>query len=672
MVAVGVAEAAVYVVDSRESPHAVWRPVGLDEVRWTEGFWGQRVRTNREHSIPAMWRLMRDSRYKPFYEHFLIAAGKREGDYHGAAWNDGDFYKWIEAACSTLATSDDPALRQAVDEAVAAVVAAQRSDGYLHTPVLIAQRNGDPGAQPFSDRHDFEVYNLGHLMTAGVMHHRVTGERSLLDAAIRAAGFLDRAFANPSPTMARQAVCPSHYMGLVELHRATGDAQWLRLAQRVLNLRGVAAGVDGGGGDDNQDRIPFLQQREAVGHAVRANYLYAGAADVYMETGDPRLVAPLEAVWRNVWEKKLYVTGACGALYDGASPDGSPDQSQITRVHQAYGRNYQLPNVTAHNETCAAVGAVLWNWRRFAATGDASALDWIELSMQNAVLAGVSLDGERYFYTNPLRVSADPPAPLRWSRAREEFIVSYCCPPNVARTLAQLSAYAYSVGDDRVSVNLYGASELDTSVAGQRFRLRQETAYPWDGEVRITIEEAPKEPVTLAFRKPFWARDGVRLQLPARVSAADVDATEDSRTTVDGFLSARAVWSPGDTLTLTLPMPIELLEAHPLVEETRNQIAVRRGPVVYCLESCDLPADVGVDDVWLRPDGEFRAVHDPSTLEGVTVIEATLGVGSQREWEGLYRPLQQAPEREVAVRLVPYFAWGNRGPSEMTVWLPRR
>ncbi|MCA9239045.1 MAG: glycoside hydrolase family 127 protein [Planctomycetales bacterium] len=654
--------AATAVVDTSTSPHAKLASVGVNEVIWTQGFWADRERVCRERTIPSMWGLMSDSRYKPFLEHFLIAAGKAEGDYHGAAWNDGDFYKWIEAACYSLAAHPDADLAAAVERSVAAVADAQRSDGYLHTPVLIRQRNGDQNAQPFADRHDFEVYNLGHLMTAGCAHFRVTGERALLTTAERAAQFLEGAFEDPTPQMARQSVCPSHYMGLIELYRTTHNPRYLRLAERVIDLRNMAAGVEGGGGDDNQDRIPFLQQSEAVGHAVRANYLYAGAADLYLETGDERLVEPLEAVWRNVTQKKLYVTGGCGALYDGASPDASPAQEQITRVHQAYGRNYQLPSITAHNETCAAIGALLWNWRRFLATGEARHVDLMELTLYNAILGGISLDGTEYFYVNPLRVVRNNPTEMRWSRRREPFIVSFCCPPNVARTVAQSSGYAYSVSKATLWVNLYGGNHLATKLDGDSIEITQETAYPWSGEITFRIKKAPSGPVTLNLRRPGWAES-----YTLSVNDAPVESGNSG-----GYLSLSRSWRSGDVVRLSFPMPVRLLESHPLVEETRNQLAVKRGPVVYCLESTDLPTGVRLEEVGLSAGAEFHSRQEDDLLSGVMTLEAELPVRDEPEWDSLYRPAREGSPRKVRCRLVPYYAWGNRGESEMSVWLPRR
>ncbi len=496
----------VPVVDVSQSPRAVVQPAELGAAQWTTGFWAERTNVCLNHSIPTMWELMRDGNYKPFLGHFLIAAGQAEGDYHGAAWNDGDFYKWLEAACAAEAIQPNAERRAAIDTAVAAIVAAQRADGYLHTPVLIRNRNGDASAKPFADRHDFEVYNMGHLITTGCVHYRVTGQRDLLNAAIKAADFLDRAFTNPTPELARQAVCPSHYMGVIELYRTTREPKYLKLAERLLAMRSIATPD---GGDDNQDRIPFTQQREAVGHAVRANYLYAGAADLVLEKNDAELTAALDAVWENVHQKKLAITGGCGALYDGASPDGAEDQTAITRIHQAYGRNYQLPNTTAHNETCAAIGGVLWNWRRYLATGESRYIDAIERAMHNAVLGGVSLVGKEYFYTNPLRVTDPLPTPLRWPRERVPFVVSYCCPPNVVRTIAELPSMAYATDKSGLVVNLYGSSRFRTAFPQGELEVEQITSFPWDGKARFRIIKCPNTPLTISFRKPAWSDEVV-------------------------------------------------------------------------------------------------------------------------------------------------------------------
>jgi DUF1680 family protein len=418
------------------------------------------------------------------------------------------------------------------------------------------------------------------------------------------------------------------------------------------------------GGDDNQDRLPFVNQREAVGHAVRANYLYAGAADLYLETGDKQLMKPLEAIWQNVVERKLYLTGGCGALYDGASPDGSEQQEQITRVHQAYGRNYQLPNLTAHNETCAAIGNVLWNWRMFLATGEAKYVDVIELSLYNAILAGISLDGVDFFYVNPLRQMEPLPTALRWARTRVPFVTSFCCPPNVLRTLAEVSGMAYSTAGDELWVNLYGGNRLTTKLNGARLALTQTTNYPWDGRVEFAIDECGGEPFALRFRIPGWC-DGATLSVNGEAVEGELASAS--------YAELRRKWNAGDHVTLNLPMPPQLIEANPQIEETRNQLAVQRGPIVYCLESPDLPVNVRVHEVALAADAELSPALEEELLGGVSAIETTASARTDGDWTGrLYRPLNAAAKQQsIKLRLIPYYAWANRGPSEMTVWIPR-
>lgn len=639
---------------------AAVQPVDLKEVQWTDGFWADRVKTVHRRSIPAMWEIMKGTKYKPFLQHFLIAAGDAEGNYRGAQWNDGDFYKFLEAVCAVYATSHDPELKAILDESIRAIGKAQRADGYIHTPVLIRQRQGDKDARPFQDRQNFEMYNMGHLITAACLHHRVTGGDDFLAIARRTADFLCETYRDPSPELARNSVCPSQYMAMVELYRTTREPQYLELAQKFLDMRKLVTD----GGDDNQDRIAFYEQREAVGHAVRANYLYAGAADLLIETGDESLRRPLEAIWKDVVDRKMYITGGCGALYDGASPDGSRDQGQISRVHQAYGRDYQLPNITAHNETCAAVGSVLWNWRMFLASGEARYVDVMELALYNAVLSGISLDGTNYFYVNPLRDLEPLPVKLRWSRTRVPFVTSYCCPPNVLRTIAEVGGYAYSKTDDSIWTNLYGANRLSTTLRGQPLKLTQQTRYPWDGRVQIAIDECPAKEFGLKLRIPSWA-DSASITVNGK--AASLKAAPGT------YAELRRRWKAGDSVELELPMAARLMEANPLVEEARNQVAIKRGPIVYCLESVDLSKGLRVQDVVMPTNSKLSARYDAKLLDGVVVVEASARVKQSPEWAGqLYRPLRGSAEREIDARFVPYYGWSNRGASEMSVWLPAK
>ncbi len=645
--------------DTSASPHVKLRSVGIGAVRWTDGFWAERFEWCRSVVIPNMWRLLEDPNISHAYDNFLVAAGRKQGRHRGPKWHDGDFYKWLEAVAFVYGTTHDPALDRQMDGIIAIIGKAQREDGYIHTPAIIAQRQHLARDAEFRDRLDFETYNMGHLMTCACVHYRATGKTSLLDIAKKATEFLYRTYKDSPDTLANNAICPSHYMGVVEMYRTTGDPRHLELARGLIDIRDrVQAGTD-----DNQDRIPFRQQTQAVGHAVRANYLCAGAADVYAETGDPSLLGALEKIWLDVASRKMYVTGATGALYNGASPDGAKAQSTIQPVHQAYGRAYQLPNLTAHCESCATVGLILWNWRMLGITGQARFADQLELALYNGLLASISLDGKGFFYTNPLARIDELPFKLRWSRRREPYISCFCCPPNVVRTIAETAAYAYGVSDDGVWVNLYGSNTLDTRLPGGAIiQLSQQTDYPWDGTIRITVDAAPTTEFSLFLRIPAWAH-GARAAVNGKPVGKDLQTGQ--------YFETRRLWSAGDRIELVLPMAVQLLEAHPLVEETRNQAAVRRGPIVYCLESVDLPDGVEIADVTISPDMHFETQHIASLLGGVTVLEANARAVESRDWnDALYRPIAPRALKTIGIRMIPYYAWGNRGDSEMTIWAP--
>ncbi|HEU5397274.1 MAG TPA: beta-L-arabinofuranosidase domain-containing protein, partial [Verrucomicrobiae bacterium] len=512
---------------------------------------------------------------------------------------------------------------------------------------------------PFSDPLNFEMYNFGHLMTTASLYYRVTGKTNFLAVACRAADYLAEVFKDPTPARANNLICPSHYMGVVELYRTTHNPRYLELAKKFLAMRNLVQD----GGDDNQDRLPFAEQKEAEGHAVRANYLYAGAADLFLEDGDPELWKPLTEIWTNVVTRKMYITGGCGALYDGASPDGSKDQKHITRVHQAYGRNYQLPNTTAYSETCANIGNVLWNWRMFLATGQAKYMDVVELALYNSVLSGGALDGTNFFYTNPLRVTDPMPTQLRWSRVRVPFVGSFCCPPNLVRTIAESADYAYGKSADAVWINLYGSSRLETQLSnGEKVVLAQETEYPWNGRVRVKILDCGKGEFALKLRIPGWAENAsLRLN----------DAPAENSLTPESYVEIRRAWRPGDFVDLDLPMPVRLMEANPLVEEDLNQVAIQRGPVVYCLESPDLPAGVKMSDVYVPSNLQLTTRYEQHLLDGVVVLEGQALARTRENWTGqLYQQRQPDKFRPIRTRWIPYSVWQNRGPSEMSVWLP--
>lgn len=651
--------------------HAALSPLGAANLRWSGGFWGAHQERTREVTVPSMWRSLSDPEVSPGWRNFLIAAGRGEGEHQGPPFLDGDFYKWLEAAISLLETSPDPELERVVDEVVALVASIQRDDGYVHTPTLIAERH-HVEATALADRFDFETYNLGHLITAGVRHHRVTGSTALLDVAVKAAGYLESLAANDPGGLARSAICPSHYMGVVELHRATGDERWLRLAEAFVQVRD-----DFHGGDDNQDRIPVREQQVAAGHAVRANYLYAGLADLVAETGDDELQQVLAGLWHDVVDTKLYLTGGCGALYDGASPDGYPWQREISRVHQAYGRAYQLPHTTAHNESCANIGMILWSERMLALTGEAEYAEVIERIAYNSLLSSISLDGRRYFYTNPLRQVRDLPFPLRMpgetaerpvpepppsdARLRAEYLSCFCCPPNIARTLARFHELAMSTSADALWVHLYSDAEADVTLDdGRGIRLCLESEQPWGELVTITVTDATSGGVPLRLRIPEWAEGAT-----VAVNGGAAESVESG-----AYASLERSWQTGDTVELTLPMLVRMRRGHRLAEELANQVAVTRGPIVYALESHDLPEGVRLEQLALRRGAEFAPVEIELDGERLVALEGEAVVLPTGDDGDLYTDVEEGGLRGIRVRLIPYFAWGNRGPGEMSVWLP--
>ena len=649
------------ITNTAHSPHARLRSVDIDGVQWTDGFWAEQFRKCHEVMIPNMWRLLEDPEISHAFDNFRVAAGLKQGRHRGPKWHDGDFYKWLEAAAFVYGMTKDENLDQMMDRIIQIIGKAQREDGYIHTPVVIAGRQEASDGSEFRNRLDFETYNMGHLMTCACIHHRATGKTNLLKLAQKAADFLYATYKRSPQDVANNAICPSHYMGVVELYRTVGDPRYLELAKGLIDIRDQ---IDEGT-DHNQDRMAFREQREAVGHAVRANYLYAGVADVYAETGDESLLVALDAIWNDVAHRKMYVTGAVGALYDGASPDGSKSHASIQLVHQAYGRAYQLPNVTAYNESCATIGFALWNWRMLAIEAEARFADLLELALYNGVLSTISLDGKKFFYRNTLRRVDDLPFELRWSDKREPYIGCFCCPPNIVRTVAEVAAYVYSMSPRGVWINLYGANVLDTQFAdGGALRLRQETEYPWDGTIGITIEKAPQKEFSVFLRIPGWAEES-----HLTINGKAVDQNPEA----GRYHEIRRSWSSGDRIELALPMSVQLLEAHPFVEEARNQVAVRRGPIIYCLESLDVPDDVRIEDVAISPAEPFRDRFVEDLLGGVVVLEAKAQCLSGRDWDNtLYRRLSPRESSKVDIQLIPYYAWGNRGDSEMTVWIPLR
>ena len=666
------------ITDTGKSKFAVVSSTPVSAVKWTDGFWGERFGVFSGTSVQSMWETWKSDKGHG-WNNFLIAAGEKKGKRHGPPFHDGDMYKWLEALTAVYAVNKDPEVGKIMDRFVELIQKSQRADGYLHTPVIIAEMNkqatakeeakenatigtkvgtGKDGA--FGNRLNFETYNLGHLITAGIMHKRATGKTTLFNCAVKAADFLYDFYKRASDELARNAICPSHYMAIAEMYRETGNPKYLELSEKLIDIRGKVEN----GTDDNQDRVPFRQQYKAMGHSVRANYLYAGVADLYLESGEEQLKKNLDSIWEDIVTRKMYITGACGALYDGTSPDGTdytPDNVQ--KVHQSYGRPYQLPHSTAHNETCANIGNLFFNWRMFTATGEAKYTDIVENCLYNSILSGISLDGKKYFYTNPLRISKDLPYTLRWPKERTEYISCFCCPPNTLRTLCEAQDYAYSIEKGGVYVNLYGGNTLNTNIEGiGEITLTQKTDYPWDGAVNISVDKLKgKKQFEIKLRVPDWCTEGAKITVNGEEQNIEAKAGT--------YATVNRTWKKGDVVSINMPMRTRIVEANPLVEESRGQVAVQRGPIVYCLESNDL-GGLSIDDIAIPLDAKFTPVD--MTIDGsrIKALEGEVINRSEASWKGqLYREAT-AKKQMVKVRLIPYYAWGNRGKSEMTVWMP--
>ena len=601
------------------------------------------------------------------FRNFEVAAGTVKGKHHGPPFHDGDMYKWLEACAAVYAVTKDGELDALMDRFIEQVALAQRADGYIHTPVVISERNagidshantenaagitiGKDQAHAFASRLNFETYNLGHLMTAGIVHKRATGKTTLFECGKKAADFLYNFLTNDAAELSRNAICPSHYMGAAEMYRETGDPKYLELAKGLIAIRDSVTN----GEDHNQDRHKFRDQYEAMGHAVRANYLYAGVADLYAETGEAQLLKNLTAIWDDIVNHKIYIMGGCGALYDGVSPDGTTyDQPSIQQIHQAYGRQFQLPQEAAHNEICAQIGMLLFSWRLFQTTADPKYIDNIENELYNGILSGISLDGKDFFYTEALRRTKEFPYVMRWPKHRQRYISCFCCPPNTLRTLCQAQEYAYTMGGssaDTLYVNLYGQNTLKT----KDLEITQETNYPWDGEIKLTVKKA-KKLSTIILHKPDWCD-----KYSVKVNGEKADLTITRK------------WKKDDVIELDLPMKARLVEANPLVEEAKNQIAVMRGPIVYCLEGQDIANGVRINDIAIPVDAHFTEV--PITIAGTKMLalETDALLTGQDAWDNntLYRELRPVSKQEVKIRLIPYYAWDNRGIDDMSLWLP--
>ncbi|MDQ2732136.1 MAG: glycoside hydrolase family 127 protein, partial [Armatimonadota bacterium] len=540
-----------------------------------------------------------------------------------------------------------PSLEAIVDGVIDEIAAAQGPDGYLNTYFMF-ERAKDRWTN-LQDMH--ELYCSGHLMQAAVAHHRATGKTSLLDVATRLADHICTVFGS-----AGRPGTPGHEeveMALVELYRTTGERRYLDQAIRFIDLRGSKPPLIGGS-EYHQDHAPLREQREIVGHAVRAVYLNCGAADVVSESGDKALLEALGKLWINMTQRRMYITGGLGARYEG----------------EAFGRDYELPNDRAYAETCAAIGSIMWCWRMLALDGEGRYADLMETTLYNGMLAGLSLDGKSYFYQNPLADNGH--------HRREGWFGCACCPPNVARMLASLPGYFYSVSEGAAWVHLYAAGQADLDIPeGGALRIEQHADYPWSGDIDIEILAAPDVAISICLRIPGWCKDQ-----SLKINGAAINELQ----VRSGYIHVKREWKAGDHITLQLEMPVELMESHPALSNNRGQVALCRGPLVYCLEGVDHPGK-DLSEVRLLPSSamsvETSGIGDHEIValltEGVLVSPQGWGNSLYRAAEGRVDagdhevPLDEEEStgsRPVNLRAIPYYAWANREAGMMRVWLP--
>ena len=618
--------------------------VPFTQVTIADGFWSPRLQTSREVTIPyAFEQCEKTGRIRNFERAAGTLAGEFESQY---PFDDSDVYKVIEGASYALHLQPDAKLDAYVDDLIAKIAGAQEDDGYLYTArTLKSQRlAGWFGAVRWEkEQGSHELYNAGHLFEAACAHYEATGKRTFLDVALKLAARIDADF-GPG----REQKPPGHQgieIGLCRLSQVTGEARWLALARFFLGVRGVHE-TRPSWGEYCQDHLPVLQQKEAVGHAVRAAYMYAGMADVAALTGERRWLDAIDTLWSDVVGKKLYVTGGIGASGAG----------------EAFGKAYELPNASAYCETCAAIANVFWNHRLFLAHGDARYIDVLERSLYNNCLSGIGLDGKHFFYPNPLASFA--------GTQRATWFGCACCPSNDARFIPSLGRYAYAQRGDDLFVNLYLGSTVRATLPAGEVELAVTTRYPWDGEVAFTVAKAPPGPFCLRLRIPGWARgEAVASDLYAFTDTSDAVATLQLNgkalpvTLADGYAGIERQWQAGDAIALSLSMPVRRLRAHEQVADCRGRVALQRGPLVYCVEGKDVSSGEATS-LLLKDDVPLTAVHAPHLLGGVTLVQGG-GLRVRRSEDGLGRE----PAGTVAFSAIPYYAWAHRGRTDMAVWL---
>lgn len=640
-------------------PTSIAKVPVVPKVQFTEGLLAERARCVREVVIPYQWEALNDripgAERSGTVHNFQVAAGEKSGAFHGLWFQDSDLAKWIEAASHRLRTHPDAALEHEIDGLIATIAKAQREDGYLDTYIQLVE----PGKR-WANLHEYhELYIAGHFIEAGAAHFEATGKRTLLQVVCRLADLIDRTFGRDPGKVRGYCGHEEIELALLKLATATGDQRYAQLAGYFVDERGAAPNYfeeevrrlgivelppyfHGDRWAYVQAHRPVREQREPIGHAVRAMYLYTAMAMLARERADASLAVTCQTLWSEILARHLYLTGAVGAEWMG----------------EKFGEPYDLPNDRAYAETCASIGLMMFARSMLDLELCAEYGDVMERALYNTVLAGMSQDGTRFFYVNPLEVTPNV-AKRRYDcrqvkTQRVPWFGCACCPPNIARTLASLDRYAVQQNDEGIAIHLYAGARIETAIGGARFQLRMQTDYPWDERVRIEVGAGVPVECTVRLRIPSWCA-----QPAVTLNGKDVDMGG----VRNGYLSLARSWQAGDVIELIFPMPIERVRADPRVGHAAGKVAVQRGPVVYCAEEVDNGANLAA--LRLRPESSLvvarASVDAEPVIEGVAVRELSS--------DATLYSTQPLPTEPARVRLVPYYRWNNRGEGEMRVWL---
>jgi uncharacterized protein len=639
--------------------------ISLKDVKIKDNFWSQYQELVRDVVIPYQWEALNDNipDAEPSYaiRNFKIAAGEEQGEFGGFVFQDSDLAKWLEAVGYSLAVSPNQELEELADKAIDLIEKAQHEDGYLNTYFTLKEPN--KRWTNLLDCH--ELYCAGHMIEAAVAYYKGTGKRKLLDVMCRFADYIDSVFGTEPGKLRGYCGHQEIELALVKLYKATGEDKYLNLAKYFIDERGQEPSYfhmewEKRGGishwtksktpkpsvDYNQAHLPVREQTAAVGHSVRAVYMYTAMADLAAETGDESLLEACRRLWNNIASKQMYVTGGIGSTAHG----------------EAFTFDYDLPNDTVYAETCASIGLVFFAQRMLQLEAKGVYGDVLERALYNTVVSGMAKDGKHFFYVNPLEVwpeaSHKNPTRHHVKPVRQKWFGCACCPPNVARLLTSLGQYIYTTSDDTIYTHLYIGGEAKLDVAGSKVKLTQVTNYPWSGDVKLKVSADKESTFTLALRIPGWCRE-----FKIWVNGEELKCRE----VRDGYVFLTRKWKNGDKVELVLDMSVDIIQANPKVKSNAGKVALQRGPLVYCLEEADNGANLQA--ITLDISKPITANYEESFLGGAVVLTVEGTREDENSWsEELYKPLQVA-EKTVELKAVPYFMWGNREPGEMLVWM---